>query len=258
MILAALLAVQSGWNLVWSDEFNSVGRPDPAKWGYEKGFVRNSELQWYQEDNARLENGSLIIEGRRQRVANPAYEPLSKDWRKNRMFAHYTSSALETRNLHQWTYGRFEIRARIDPQQGLWPAIWFLGYGPWPSNGEIDLMEYYQHTVLANAAWGVGGGTWDTTKTPLTKFTAKDKDWGKKFHTWRMDWDADWIRLYLDDEMLNETDLSKTVNPDGKNPFHEPHFIILNLAIGATGGDPTPLSFPRRFEVDYVRVYQKG
>lgn len=257
IVLAALACLHAGWKLVWSDEFNSGAVPDPAKWAYERGFVRNKELQWYSDQNARVENGCLVIEGRRAHFGVPDYDPRAGDWRKSRMFANYTSSALETRNLHQWTFGRFEVRARIDPQDGLWPAIWFLGYGPWPGNGEIDLMEYYRKTVLANVAWGTGGGVWDTVKTPLSEFTQKDPKWAEKFHVWRMDWNADWIVLSLDGRVLNRTDLAKTINPDGSNPFHKPHFIILNMAIGATGGDPTPLAFPRKLEIDYVRVYQE-
>lgn len=74
-----------------------------------------------------------------------------------------------------------------------------------------------------------------------------------------MDWDQDWIRLYLDGYLMNEVDLSKTINqsPDGANPFREPHHMILNLAIGSTGGDPSKTDFPAKFEVDWVRVYQK-
>lgn len=259
MVLALLSMAVLGqsWKLVWADEFNGTGAPDPAKWGFERGFVRNQELQWYQPDNATLGDGLLTIEARRSHLANPNYVPGSADWKKNRMFAGYTSAALETRGLHQWLYGRFEARARIDPALGLWPAIWFLGYGPWPGNGEIDLMEFYRHTVLANLAWGTGRGTWHAVQTPLAEFTKRDPEWADKLHVWRMDWDERWIRLYLDGRLLNETDLSGTVNPGGQNPFHQPHFIILNLAIGSTGGDPSSLGFPRKFEVDYVRVYQK-
>ncbi len=255
MILALLALAAPHWKLVWSDEFNRPGPPDPEKWVFEKGFVRNKELQWYQEPNAFVEKGHLVIEGRREHIWNPPYQSASPDWKLNRKQADYTSAAVETRHLHDWLYGRFEFRAKIDLQQGLWPAIWFLGYGPWPLNGEIDLMEFYQRTMHANLAWG--NGTWHTVPTPMTTFTEKDPNWAEKWHVWRMDWDADWIRLYQDGQLLNETDLSKTINPDGTNPFHQPHFILMNLAIGAAGGDPTPLTFPRRFEVDWVRVYQQ-
>ena len=252
----------SGLKLVWSDEFNKEGRPDPNKWTYERGFVRNQELQWYQPENARCENGMLIIEGRRERLQNPRYKADGRDWKQNREYAEYTSASLTTRRLHSWKFGRFEMRGRIDTRAGLWPAFWTLGIeGPWPSNGEIDIMEYYRGVLLANAAWATEKRwvpKWDDIKKPITEFN--DPNWSEKFHIWRMDWDTDSIKLYVDDMLLNQVDLTQTINKDeeGKNPFHQPHYIILNLAIGGkAGGDPSNTKFPAKFEVDYVRIYQK-
>ena len=259
-MLAAVLALSmsDGYQLVFSDEFNVDGRPDPKKWRYELGFVRNRELQWYQRSNASISNGSLVIEGRRERVVNPQYEAGSQDWRKNREYAEYTSACIKTYGIKSWTYGRWEIRARIDARPGLWPAIWTVGdRGPWPQSGEIDLLEFYSDSILANTVHGTGGGVWNTGKFPYSKFTEKDKDWGSKFHTWKMDWTKDHIRLYLDDELLNESKLSKAVNPDGRQPFQEPHHLLLNLAIGSNAGDPSKTTFPGKFEVDYVRIYQQ-
>src|SRR5687767_10314127 len=103
-----------GYALVWADEFNRNGDPDPKNWTYERGFVRNRELQWYKPENARNADGLLIIEARRERVANTSFEPGSSDWKRNREFAEYTSASLLTRGLHSWRYGRFEMRGRID------------------------------------------------------------------------------------------------------------------------------------------------
>jgi beta-glucanase (GH16 family) len=125
-------------------------------------------------------------------------------------------------------------------------------------------MEFYRindvPTILANFAWGTEKrftGKWVDLKKPLLDFTANDPYWTKKFHIWRMDWDKDSISLYLDDHLLNSVLLSETINPDGFNPFLQPHFLLLNLAIGANGGDPANDHFPIKFEVDYVRIYQK-
>src|SRR5262249_27869158 len=96
----------AGWKLVWAGEVDKDGRPDPQHWSYETGFVRNREFQWYQPDNAWLEKGLLIIEGRRERKQNPNYDPNSKDWKANREYADYTSASLMTKGRRHWQYGR--------------------------------------------------------------------------------------------------------------------------------------------------------
>ncbi|NMC40289.1 MAG: glycoside hydrolase family 16 protein [Bacteroidales bacterium] len=254
-----------GMILVWNDEFNNTGKPDTSFWVFEKGFVRNNELQWYGENNALCRGGILLIEGRREKVANPGYTPGSNDWRRSREFAEYTSSSIRTRGKKEWQYGRFEIRARIDTACGSWPAVWTLGIKePWPANGEIDIMEFYRikgiPTILGNFAWGTeerGRAKWDDMKIPLDEFTGVDPGWVNKFHIWRMEWDENAISIYLDDRLINDVRLKETVNPDGFNPFRQPHYLVLNLAIGANGGDPSASGFPIKYEIDYVRVYQK-
>jgi len=254
-----------GMNIVWNDEFNYTGKPDPSNWKYEKGFVRNDELQWYQNDNANCSNGVLVIEGRREKIKNTNYVTESENWQNNRKFAQYSSASINTEGKRQFLFGRFEIRARIDTACGAWPAIWTLGVSKeWPSNGEIDIMEFYRWkgvpTILANFAWGTGQkytAKWDDLKKPLSDFTANDTQWVKKFHVWRMDWNKDSINIYLDDELLNSVLIRETVNPDGFNPMIQPHYILLNLAIGGNGGDPSKTKFPIKYEVDYVRVYQE-
>lgn len=272
LILSATVYGQKEYRLVWSDEFDVDGSPS-KDWTYERGFVRNQELQWYQADNAYVKDGCLVIEGRREHRKNPNYEAGSNDWRKNREFIEYTSSCLTTRLSQQFLYGRFEVRAKIPVASGSWPAIWLLGNKwEWPQNGEIDMMEYYikdgQPSILANACWGATErwkAVWDSVVMPFTHFTENDPAWADKFHIWRMDWDKDFIRLYLDDELLNEIDLSQTINGgyqgNTENPFSNTipgfkHYLLLNLAIGSNGGEPDISQFPLRYLIDYIRVYQ--
>lgn len=253
-----------GMRLVWNDEFNYNGAPNSRYWKHENGFVRNKELQWYQPENAVCRDGVLIIEGRREKVLNEKYKEGSADWRTSRPYAAYTSSSINTRGLQDFYFGRFEIRARLDTALGSWPAIWTLGIdGHWPLNGEVDIMEFYRvdsaATILANFAWGrdtTGGPVWNTKRIPLNHFTSRDSEWPRKFHVWRMDWARDSIHLYLDDELLNSQSITNTHNPDGSNPFLHPHYLLLNLAIGANGGNPDATNFPIKYEVDYVRYYK--
>jgi beta-glucanase (GH16 family) len=248
--------------LVWADEFNKNGAPDTANWGYEKGFVRNEEAQWYQEENAFCKGGLLIIEGRRETRPSPLYVANSTDWRKKRQQIEYTSSSINTRGKRSWQYGRFVMRCRIAISSGLWPAWWTLGVaGRWPANGEIDIMEYYQKKLLANIACMGPDKKAEWYSNRFSTDSLGGKEWASQFHTWRMDWDENAIALYLDDHRLNKVEVSKLVNKDGSgiNPFQQPHYLLLNLAMGGqNGGDLSETKFPNRFEVDYVRVYQKS
>jgi beta-glucanase (GH16 family) len=253
------ISVPAGYTLVWHDEFDVDGAPDPKNWKFETGFVRNEEDQWYQTDNATISGGLLVIEARKEQVKNPNYTG-SGDWKTSRQYADYTSSSINTSGLQSWEYGRFEMRARIPTAAGMWPAWWTLGVkGEWPSNGEIDIMEYYQNKVLANVACGTSTewqAKWDSATKSLSSLGA---NWSSDFHVWRMDWDDQNITLYLDDQTLNTSALSSMLNADGSSPFKQKAYMLLNLAIGGSnGGSPDNTTFPQRYEVDYVRVFQKN
>lgn len=267
---SALMA-QNDWKLVWGDEFNTDGLLDSKVWNYEEGFKRNHEAQWYQKANAYCKDGNLVIEARKEKKSrrNPGFRENSSRWPENIEKIHYTSASVNTAEKKEFLYGRVEVRAKIPTAGGSWPAIWLLGRGmDWPSNGEIDMMEYYRRQgvphILANACWGTDKpwtAKWNSRAIPFTHFTDRDAQWADKFHVWRMDWDEQSIRLYLDDELLNEISQAEAVNGklgNGEQPFKKPQYLLLNLALGGdNGGEIDDSALPMKYLIDYVRVYQK-
>lgn len=257
-----------GMTMVWNDEFN---RRDINKriWNFERGFVRNQELQYYQPDNADLRGGKLRLRARPDSRPNPGYQPGSTDWTKNRENITCTSASMTTRAKMDFTYGILQVRAKIPTDPGAWPAIWLLGYGlPWPANGEIDVMEYYPvkgvPSLLANAAWASDkphDAVWSSATVSLDSVRAVDPRWDDDYHVWTLDWTPEYIRIYVDDLLINDIDITATVNGSGGgqgiNPFTRPHFLLLNLAVGGSkGGEPDFSRFPLEYDIDYVRLYQ--
>ncbi|WP_298708296.1 glycoside hydrolase family 16 protein [Chitinophaga sp.] len=251
----------SGYVLVWNDEFDADGRPDPAKWDYERGFERNREPQWYQPGNATCKDGFLTIEARKERVPNPNYDPASNDWKKNRQFAEYTSTSMITRGKFQFRYGRVTLRAKIDVRKGSWPAFWMLGAnranGGWPACGEVDIMEFYRGNLLANACWqGTDKTIWDETKWPVAAWGGEK--WAEAFHEWELMWDENSMVISVDGKVLNTIDVAAAKNARrGNLPFREDFFLLLNVALGQGGEEIPDAHMPMRMVVDYVRVYQR-
>lgn len=259
-----------GFYLAFQEEFDVDGKVDGKKWYFETGMPRNHEAQVYTRKNAVVKDGNLVIEARREKTKNPGYSAGSSDWNKVE-YADYSSACIYTRHSSSADYsygpGIYEIRAKIPVGDGYWPAIWTLGTKyEWPYNGEIDIMEYYKDALHANVAWGTTqrwNARWNSRAPRMSEF---DADFADKFHVWKMVWDEDYIRLYVDDRLLNETSLDMTVNPrsewfpfDGVNPYRGDHkqYILLNLALGGdNGGNVAAAAFPVQYYVDYVRVYQ--
>ena len=244
---------------IWADEFDGSGPLDDTKWGYEEGFVRNQELQWYQADNATRESGYLIIEGRRaeaQSEPSTRRDGLARAARLHRL--HICQRPHPDRL--EWTYGRLVVRAKVTGATGTWPAIWTLGIDcDWPSNGEVDVMENYGGDLLANFAWGSNqpwSPVWSSSRLPLSELPP---DWTEQFHIWEYHWTASQLAITLDGQLLHSVQLDQTFNGTaacaGDNPFHQPHYLLLNLALGSNGGPVDGLVFPTRYIIDYVRLY---
>lgn len=251
-----------GWKLEWSDEFNHDGLPDSSKWDYETGFVRNHEQQYYthaRPENARVENGTLILEGRRERFPNKNYRPGSGDWREAADSASYTSACLVTLHKASWKYGRIEVRAKLPQGQGVWPAIWMLGANEpkvgWPRCGEIDIMEFIgrdsSHIYgTVHFADGKGGHRSNGGKITVNQPY-------NDFHIYAVEWTPKQMDFYYDKQLYHSFPLD-TAGAGSTNPFRKPQYLLLNLALGGSWGGPVEdIILPQRLLIDYVRIYRK-
>jgi beta-glucanase (GH16 family) len=244
--------VPAGYHLLWSDEFAREGLPDPSKWRFDthanKGGWYNKELQYYaseRPENARIENGRLIITARREALS------AAPDYGGQR----YTSARLITQGKATWTYGFFEIRAKLPCGAGSWPAIWMLGAeAGWPDGGEIDILEHVGHqpgivhsTVHTRASAGTHG-----SGNSLALPTACSA-----FHRYQLEWTPEALRFSVDGVPVHS--YSRAGREAAAWPFDKPQYLLLNLAIGGEwGGKVDDGIFPATFEIDYVRIYQKA
>jgi len=236
----------SPWILVWSDEFDGETL-NSRNWLFDKGAGGwgNNEWQYYTDrpENVRIENGVLIIEARNE-------EYLA--WK-------YTSARIKTHYLQSWTYGRIEARIKLPVGgKGVWPAFWMLGENVatarWPRCGEIDIMENIGNPTTV---YGTVHGPGYAGNKAISKAFVSPVDLSADFHIYAVEWEADEIRWYVDDQLYH------TVRRDqvpGEWVFDHPFFIILNLAVGGNwpGYPDETTIFPQQLQVDYVRVYQAG
>ncbi|MCK0110004.1 glycoside hydrolase family 16 protein [Flavobacteriaceae bacterium S0825] len=231
--------------LIWSDEFNTDGAPDSSKWGYDigAGGWGNGESQFYTDrsDNVIVENGLLKITAKKE-----SYQG-----------SDYTSTRMTTQDKYEFTYGKIEVRAKLPEGAGTWPAIWLLGANidtvGWPACGEIDIMEHWGHnpTIVSSATHtpSCSGGCMDANVGEITV-----SDFATEFHVYGLEWTENKLRFFLDDNFLYE------YNPTVKNastwPFNNPHFFILNIAMGGNWFSIDSNFSESTMEIDYVRVYQ--
>ncbi len=256
------------YQLVWADEFDYTGKPDTAKWSHEYGFLRNNEKQYYTDSlkNIRVENGNLILEGRKEKIANKDFGSdnfKGKSWLQYIVktdTANYTSASLTTKDLAEWTYGKIEVKAKLPKGVGLWPAIWMLGENQkkvgWPKCGEIDIMEHVGHQkdsifgTIHTKAYNHMLGTQKGKKIYI------DKPYDK-FHIYAIEWTPEKMDFLLDGKVYNHiTNEHKTTD---EWPFDQKFHLKINVAIGGGLGGKKGIDdrvFPQQMLVDYVRVYQ--
>ena len=233
------ISVTVARSLIWADEFDSPGAPDPAKWGYDigAGGWGNAELQYYTNrlDNAEVSNGTLKITAKREAFSGSAF----------------TSARLLTRNKFSFQYGRVDARAKLPVGAGTWPAIWMLGanFGTvgWPACGEIDIMEHRGndpnriHGTVHYTGNSGGGGIGGTTLSSNVSST---------FRVYSIEWNDQAIKFMIDDVVYFTFPNLSTL------PFNQPFFLILNVAMGGNfGGTVDPAFSNSTMEIDYVRVY---
>ena len=240
----------TGWTLVWSDEFAlpNGSQPDSNKWTNDLGAGGwgNSELQYYtaRTNNARIENGQLVIEALKENYKGSAY----------------TSARLKTLGKASWTYGRIEARIKIPKGQGIWPAFWMLGTNlvpaGWPNCGEIDVLENIGrepaivHGTVHGPGYSGSGGIGGPYSLPEKVPFADD------FHVYAVEWTTNQIKWLVDGQQFFS--ISPESLPKGATwVFTQPQFILLNLAVGGQwpGYPDATTTFPQRMTLDYVRVY---
>jgi beta-glucanase (GH16 family) len=248
-LLSLAIPPSAEYKLVWQDEFNYKGLPDPTKWSYDVGGGGwgNNELEFYTNkrlENARVENGMLIIEARKEKWEN----------------REYTSARLVTKGKGDWQYGKIEVKAKIPDGLGTWPAIWMLGSTTplkWPDDGEIDIMEhvgYDQDVLVASIHCKKYNHVIGTQKS--NRITVPGIS--KAFHVYQVEWDKDSVRIGMDNNYYFRFGNDHT-NYEAW-PFDNKMHLLLNFAVGGNWGGAKGVDstiYPRHLEIDYVRVYQK-
>lgn len=241
-----------GYELVWHDEFEYEGLPNPSYWSYDTtgnayGWG-NNEQQFYtsnKKENAFVDGEFLHLIARKDSAGGKAY----------------TSARLTTKDKVDMKYGRLEVRAKVPGGRGLWPAIWMLPtnweYGDWPRSGEIDIMEhvgYNPDSVFASAHTDAYNHIEGTNKTKGIKVDGLHN----QFNTFSLEWEPDAYHVYFNDNkyftFVNEGETY------AEWPFDKKFYLLVNVAVGGNWGGKEGIDnsiFPKEMLVDYVRIYKK-
>ncbi|TFF38558.1 family 16 glycosylhydrolase [Mucilaginibacter psychrotolerans] len=238
---SAQVTVAASQALVFSDEFDKAGAPDPGKWGYDLGNNSgwgNNELEYYtnRADNAVVADGKLKITLKKEAFSG----------------FNYTSARLLSKGKFNFKYGRVEFKAKLPSGAGTWPALWALGSNidttPWPGCGEIDIMEHVgnqQNKIFATLHYtghSGGNGVGNTTMIPTAS---------TEFHVYSLDWSPTEMKFAVDGVVFH------TFANTASTPFNANFFLIMNVAMGGNfGGAVDPSITSATMEVEYVRVYR--
>ncbi len=227
-------------NLIWSDEFDVDGAPNPSNWTYDLGTGTNgwgnNEAQSYTNDSS-----NVVIEGDVLKITAKAENN------------GYTSARIKTQDLFEFTYGRVEVRAKLPIGGGTWPAIWILGANipdvGWPDCGEIDVMEHVGNNQdVVSSALHFPGNSGGNAIFKATNVPGASTD----FHVYSVEWSSNQIVFSIDNVAYH------TYSFTNNSPFYDKDFfLILNVAMGGNLGGAIDSGFTEStMEIDYVRVYQ--
>lgn len=249
----SLAPIEGGWIPVWCEEFNYVGAVDPTKWRHQVagGGFGNQELQFYtsRPENAWVDGEKLVITAIKENYSGHAY----------------TSSKIWTQGLHNFKYGKFEVRAKVPSGGGTWPAFWMMPkssvYGGWPNSGEIDILEHTGNNL--NTVLGtVHTGKYNHLLGTQIGFTRSVPRLSEDFHIYSVTWNEYSFSWFINGLNYGTLTFSPGQNLDVETymawPFDQEFYMILNLAMGGgLGGTVDPNFISDTFEIDYVRVYQR-
>lgn len=249
------------YKLIWNEEFDYHGKPDPYKWNYETGFIRNLEEQIYtkRRKNIRVRNGKLELIARKEQFKNKRFDPSIQNYRINTEYSAYTSASINTKDKFEFRNGRVDVRAKLPKGNGVWPAIWMLGANfeeiEYPYAGEIDIMEFVGKEP--NEIHATVHFPWDNAQGIKSDGgTTQIIDPSKEFHVYSVNWTSEKIEFLIDNSLFYTFKIDEA--GEEINPFRKPFYLILNLALGGNwAGEVDPEIFPQKFIVDYVRVYKE-
>ena len=278
--------VHSGWTMLWNDEFNIPGAPNPGIWSHEVNCSGggNHEHQCYTDrlDNAYVDGeGFLHIVAKEELFTGPSLQDDDPAYPGQYVTRRYTSARLRTLNKADWMYGRIEVRAQVPGGRGMWPAIWMLPtnweYGDWPASGEIDVMEAVNLARGYFPGWGnVVHGTlhyglpWPQWENHGRAYHMVHVNPADDFHEYALEWEQDEMRWYVDGVHYQTQTFEGWYNyiwagqeigfqiATDRAPFDQPFHLLMNVAVGGDWPGPpdTRWDSDREMVVDYVRVYR--